>query len=458
MPPKQKKHPQKRAVKTVAKAVARQVAAAVSSSSSAPRKRRRRNRKTRSRNNNSNAPLSAGLGSMKEFGPVKHNSLTSEKRAKQHFILDDYEMQLPAPSDTSLQCVWYGNLQPGLIPMDDSTAVAANGIGPVIQNPTTNSFGISSRASLVSKAYDSYEDLNIELIFEPEVSQFSQAGSAGLVYLHFEPDPAESTLSTTAGILRSDSRFHVHGLSSQTLVLRIPAKYLRKRKYYVRTGALPPNSSINDFDAGRFSVFTSGVNGSTALGTLRVKGSLNFCDAIDPNEATSLQVPAPNCYILGKTTSQLPTSLITDTGFTVLQTPTWATGNFPIGEVVSSIVLPPGNYIATMYSNVLFTATNPLAEANLSVTTTLLADSFNGSAVHVAFCRTAADFEATAGGVMDLVHSCVGTWSCKPGQSSTFQWQTTGANVTNGTIFWHTTSAEYPGAGNIGALLVLQSL
>jgi hypothetical protein len=287
------------------------------------------------------------------------------------FIIDELVQELSAPGVTGLNLIDYFNINPGLQPItvqsaqDSVFSAITPGLGPAgalaAGNCISNGIGFCARTAVQAVCYDKWRNLKLRVEFEPEVSGYAPSGQMGEIILHFEPNVTSGPILDVTTLLKS--KFVAAGRVCDKIILDLPAAFAKKW-YFLRSGPVTWGSSITDYDAGRVTVWTNGLQSGTSgtlMGRLWVRGLVEMFDDISPQEATCLQPFAPSSAILGMALAGLPTtsgsaygSMINlinnqDLTGTALQSDPDGPGYY--GQVVPFVVLTPGNYGIELYCN-----------------------------------------------------------------------------------------------------------
>jgi len=311
-------------------------------------------------------PLKKATGSMQSYrsdfgGNASHNARKHSR--VQTFDVDELWCDLSAPNDATLNLLAYGNIQPGLMPLNSFVAnsTVAGSIVPGIGNaaianinPITNNRGFCRRTATQAVCYDKWCDADLEMVYEPSCTGLTTQGSAGEIILHAEPDVVESWPTTSESAIRA--KWSTTGRPCDKLTLKLPRDFFRKREYYLRAGPITFGSSVADYDGGRFHVMCNGVAGTGLLGRVTIRGTVKMFDDVSPLEATALQVPPLQSLIFGMAQSILPTTNGSNSQFQLLSIgdvvdPTQLNGANVYNTGFTQLVLPPGNYGLDFYMN-----------------------------------------------------------------------------------------------------------
>lgn len=198
------------------------------------------------------------------------------------------------------------------------------------------------RTCAIAKLYEKYEFLELEFYYKHDVSQFATQGQTGLVYLNCFYDA--STGAPTSSIQLADSFPVSMAMPNQDIRLRLDKRAMNGSfDHFVRPGVKPGGTDIKMYDVGMFYISTEGMQNTSEIGKLHVRGKVKLMTRI-------LNAPdGTGSYPLNNTTSVyqgLGSQVLSDSSFTSTIFDTVILNGLNILHPEPySFIPPPGQYL-----------------------------------------------------------------------------------------------------------------
>jgi len=185
-------------------------------------------------------------------------------------------------------------------PLGESLGPITSETGFTVNRRLSINPGLSEMLPVMSASaqiYRRYKFKKLALTYDPQVTEFSDAGRQGKITILYSQNPYSEDPADMAESLNNQPR--VTGTPVERLVLDISELCSKFKPLFMRDERAPAGASLADYDVGVFRVVSDGIAvASQVLGNLRISYELELYDIRSVGVSTINQLPVmKNCCV-----------------------------------------------------------------------------------------------------------------------------------------------------------------